>query len=510
MKKTKLFVGPFVGELGWELFCWQGIIRKLSKEFDTTTVICKNGHSGLYKDFADEIIEYTPESYIPNEYYNVGITQNYPLPDNTVTKYIGPNERVTGYSANNPVEFINNKQHFIKLGSNDSPIEGYDFLIHARYTNKMATAERNWDIDNWSQITKWLESNNYTFACIGSPNGSLAVPGAKDLRGIPLIDLTDIMRQSTHIIGPSSGPIHLGALCDMKVIVWSGADYNDIRYNIHWNPHLVDVISDHTNWNPTVAMVKSMVSKSLKLKEILVVLVNYGDDQIQYLEQVVKELKSFKKYEVSIIVNSNIPLDIEGVNQVNVIELSDYQLLPLTCRQVIWDHKDDFDLFLFGENDHLFKEHHIDRHLEYLKIIPDSRITGLIQYEENETSRYYPAYHAHYEWDFNSVEEYGGKQFAHFSNIHQATFILNKEQLHKIGHLHDFNHFFGPSNYSVKCKVNTDIYQFCGMKKIICISDFEDNLIHHLPNIYINGDRNRAKQNSPEHRMQESLNRLLK
>ena len=253
---------------------------------------------------------------------------------------------------------------------------------------------------------------------------------------------------------------------------------------------------------------------------ILAVLVNYGEEQLQYLQQVVNELKSFKKHKVTIFVNSNISLNmIKGIDHVNVIELDDYQLLPLTCKQVLWHYRNDFDIFLFGENDHLFKEHHIDRYLEYTSILPENRIVGLIQYEENETGRYYPAYHAHYDWDYNSVEEYGGKKFAHFTNIHQATFILTKEQLHKIGKQHDFTQFFGPSHYSVKCKVNTDIYQFCGMKKLICISDFEDNLIHHLPYVYINGDNGyinndgtiskRAKQRSEELRMTKALNKLL-
>lgn len=243
--------------------------------------------------------------------------------------------------------------------------------------------------------------------------------------------------------------------------------------------------------------------------KILAVLVNYGTEQLNYLEQVVDSLKSFKKYEVTVVVNSNIPIINPKIDLVNVIELSNYQLLPLTCRQVIWDHKDDFDIFIFGENDHLFLEHHVDKHLEYTSLLPEDRITGLIQYEENETGRYYPAYHWIYDWDFNSVEEYNGKKFAHFTNLHQATFIITQSQLHKIGARYDFTQFFEPSGYSEKCKVNTDIYQFGGMKKLICISEFEDNLIHHLPNIYINGDAGRAKQRSDEQRMQESLIRLL-
>ena len=245
------------------------------------------------------------------------------------------------------------------------------------------------------------------------------------------------------------------------------------------------------------------------MKKILAVLVNYGDEQLQYLQQVVSELKSFKKYKVSIIVNSNIPLDIKGIDMVNVIKLDNYQLLPITCRQVIGDHKNDFDVFLFGENDHLFKEYHIDKHLEYTSFLPKDRITGLIQYEEDETGKYYPAYHAHYDWDYSSVEEYNGKKFAHFTNLHQATFILTKDQLHTIGAKFDFTQFFGPSRYSEKCKVNTDIYQFGDWKKLICISDFKDNLIHHLPNIYIKGEQGRAKQRSGDNRMHQSLNKLL-
>ena len=255
------------------------------------------------------------------------------------------------------------------------------------------------------------------------------------------------------------------------------------------------------------------------MKRVLAVLVNYGDEQLNYLEQVVKSLKSFQKYEVAVVINSNIPLDIEGIDHVNVIELDNYQLLPLTCKQVLWHYRHQFDIFMFGENDHLFLEHHVDNYLEYVDILPDNRIAGLIQYEENETGKYYPAYHAHYDWDYSSVEEYGGKKFAHFTNIHQATFIITQEQLLRIGQMYDFTQFFGQSHYSVKCKVNTDIYQFCGMKKVICISDFEDNLIHHLPNVYINGADGyvkddgtigkRANQRSDNDRMQQALNKLL-
>jgi len=249
----------------------------------------------------------------------------------------------------------------------------------------------------------------------------------------------------------------------------------------------------------------------MKKNKLLAALVNYGEDQISYLNQVVKELKSFKKYEVTIIVNSNIPLDISGIDRVNVIELPDYQLLPLTCRQVIWDYKDDFDVFLFGENDMLFKEHHIDKHIEYTEFLPDNRIAGFLHYEEDHTGKHFVAMHSGFDWDYGSVEEHNGKQFAYFSCLHQATLIITKDQLHKIGKQHDFTKFFGKSQYSSKCQVGTDIFEFCNMKKLICISEFEDNIIQHLPikYIYHKHDHSGEVMSGPESVMREQVNKLL-
>ena len=48
------------------------------------------------------------------------------------------------------------------------------------------------------------------------------------------------------------------------------------------------------------------------------------------------------------------------------------------------------------------------------------------------------------------------------------------------------------------------------MKKLICISEFENNLIHHLPDIYIKGERGRNSLGSSEFKMYNSLKRLLK
>jgi len=235
------------------------------------------------------------------------------------------------------------------------------------------------------------------------------------------------------------------------------------------------------------------MTKPLRL---LAVLVNYGEDQLQYLYRVIKGLKSFQKYDVTVVVNSNIPLDDCEADKINLIKLDDYQMLPMTCRSTIWNNRDDFDVFLFGENDHLFREVNVDRYLEYESILPKNRISGLLQFEDYDGKKFFPAYHGRYDWDYGSLEIHEGKKFAHFTNLHQATFILSKEQLLRIGAMHDFTNYFSKSgSYSSKCRTNTDIYQFCGMKKLICLTDFEDNLIQHLPGIVLGRHNKKFKGN---------------
>ena len=48
------------------------------------------------------------------------------------------------------------------------------------------------------------------------------------------------------------------------------------------------------------------------------------------------------------------------------------------------------------------------------------------------------------------------------------------------------------------------------MKKVICISEFEDSLIHHLPNLYIEGAEGRQKLRSDSEKMENAVRELLK
>jgi hypothetical protein len=245
------------------------------------------------------------------------------------------------------------------------------------------------------------------------------------------------------------------------------------------------------------------------MKNVLAVLVNYGDEQLNYLDIVLKELKSFQKYQITTLVVSNTPINNTHIDELILIEyLPNFNYLPILCREVIYNYKDQFDYYIFNENDHLIKEIHLDKFIKYNNILPENRIAGLIQYEvDNNGNKHYPAYHAGFEWDFDFIEEYGKLKFAHFSNVHQACFIITNLQLNNIGE--KFKTTIGNSIYGIKERTNSDIYENCGMKKLICLSEFGDNLVHHLPNLYIGGENGRAKLGSDDIRMKQSINKLF-
>ena len=50
---TKVIAGPWVGEFGWELFCWQAYLRAIKNQFDIEDMVAvtRPGRELLYEDF---------------------------------------------------------------------------------------------------------------------------------------------------------------------------------------------------------------------------------------------------------------------------------------------------------------------------------------------------------------------------------------------------------------------------------------------------------------------------
>lgn len=258
-----LLAGPWIGEFGWELFCWQGYVRELSKNYDKTIVISRPGNSALYEDFCDEYIDFNPKSFKTDFWMCSESVDFTDLISNIEhDDYFGGNFDI-GYRCLSDGRSIDTKgifktQKFVKY-SKETNYDGYDVIFHCR--NKTTGNQRNWDFEQWVNLKNILPSE-LKIACIGN-NEAFKIDGCDDLRGIELSDLIGVMNKSKLIIGPSSGPMHLASLCGLKHLVWS-SEHNRVRYLTDWNPFNTEVIFySKEEWNPNPNNIYNIILKEI-------------------------------------------------------------------------------------------------------------------------------------------------------------------------------------------------------------------------------------------------------
>ena len=276
MSQKTLFAGPWVGELGWELFCWHGFLRKLARKYDRVMIACREGHDLLYEDFATDIIHYSP----PNEETDMWMNKSTPNLQNFHQHYIiGVKElqRVTVMSIDAyrsiwwHSEKWNVRQEFVPFGMCDGTT-GFDVLMIVRNTNKCNTGFRNWPFTHAQQFANEMRNLGVTVACVGKSDSAFHIPGTVDCRDLPLSDLAQIMANSRVIVGPQCGPIHFASLCLLPQVCWQTKLEHSVRTKTHWNPSKIPVTTIPSNdiywknrnlWLPPIQSIIDATTKML-------------------------------------------------------------------------------------------------------------------------------------------------------------------------------------------------------------------------------------------------------
>jgi hypothetical protein len=269
-KKDKvLLAGPWVGELGWTLFCFQGYIRYLSQFYKETHVISRPNEDILYADFAAGYHEFDPKSWKTSAHmcYDMGASPNELIASIPHDDYFSGNFNIDiTYDGRRVLDNrgLFAKQIFHKYQKNGDA-EPFDLILHPR--NKATDAFRNWGVEKWQQLVNELKGD-FTMAVIGNEQ-AYHLKGTADLRGISLSSVIDHMCSSKMVVGPSSGPMHLASLCGAKHLVWS-SEINRMRYETWWNPFKTEVImvtngdyDPRSGWNPEVNLIKQKINESI-------------------------------------------------------------------------------------------------------------------------------------------------------------------------------------------------------------------------------------------------------
>ncbi len=194
-------------------------------------------------------------------------------------------------------------------------------------------------------------------------------------------------------------------------------------------------------------------------------------------------------FDMDIVVLSNLHKDLGSEVELVVVDLQgmDSWTLPFAHKEILASRLNDYDLFVYSEDDTLLTERNLRAFLEVSAALPEDEIPGFMRFEEGPDGEpHFPDVHGPFHWDAKSVRSRGSDKFAFFTNEHSACYVLTREQLRRAIDSGGFlvkPHCDGI--YLLPESAATDPYTQCGFTKLICISRFEDFLLHHLPNKYV-------------------------
>ena len=220
--------------------------------------------------------------------------------------------------------------------------------------------------------------------------------------------------------------------------------------------------------------------------KILVAIANYGRKNRHYIETLLSSYQDME-YRVGIVVLSNEPKDFGSEIEVRVgLPSANPWSLPFAHKSLFAERINDYDLFIYSEDDTLITQKNIEAFLESVRILPQTEIPGFLRYEsDRDGNRYISSAHGSFHWRPESAKTVATHTFAQFTNAHSACFILTRPHLESAIASGGFLLPPYEGDYDMLCTAATDPYTRCGLTKVINISRIEDFLLPHLPNKYL-------------------------
>lgn len=225
----------------------------------------------------------------------------------------------------------------------------------------------------------------------------------------------------------------------------------------------------------------------LRIK-VLVAIANFGAKNGVYLRRLIDEYQSMP-FDVDIVVLSNLHKELGSEVELVVVDLQgrDSWTLPFAHKEILASRLNDYDLFIYSEDDTLMTERNLRAFLDLSAALREDEILGFMRFEEGRDGEFhFPDVHGCFHWDAKSIRSRGNYKFASFTNEHSACYVLTQAQLRRA--IDSGGFLVGPhcdGIYLLPESAATDPYTQCGFTKLICISRFEDFLVHHLPNRYV-------------------------
>jgi len=243
----EIIFGPFIGELGWEIYRWSGFVRRYKKlNPHKRIIVCtRENRQDLYNDAVDGIevfsIEGDYSTYRP-DCYKCNITDNmynrimYSLKDRH------PNAFIFEPRVYNSHRRLFNQEDmdydYTPRSTNASTIKDIlnisesnmiPLVIPTRHRPDMA--HRNWGVDNWKTLFQLINNSNQFVCFICGTGDSYYKPSyphmyaledfVREDSGVSSIGLTiEAMNRSKLTAGPQTASIILSNLLGTPTLFW--------------------------------------------------------------------------------------------------------------------------------------------------------------------------------------------------------------------------------------------------------------------------------------------------
>ena len=164
--------------------------------------------------------------------------------------------------------------------------------------------------------------------------------------------------------------------------------------------------------------------------KILVSIATYGTKNIDYLNLVINEYKSYKDHDVDIMINGT---DLISRNDVNFIQHENPKNTVFLHRNDFVEKQNDYDYFIFTEDDILIKEQTINFHIKYDQQLPIDYNLGFLRFEKTPHDGEYLIdlwlNIANYDYIKNDNINILNRNYFSVTNPHQSSYILSRNKL---------------------------------------------------------------------------------
>src|SRR5689334_12955015 len=132
---------------------------------------------------------------------------------------------------------------------------------------------------------------------------------------------------------------------------------------------------------------------------ILVAIANHGTKNLKYLQVLLSEYRRMP-HSVEIVVLSNEPKDLGSDIEVRVgVPAKNPWSLPFAHKPLFAERVNDFDLFIYSEDDTPITEKNISAFLEAVAILPETEIPGFLRFETGpDGQRHISSAHGRFHW----------------------------------------------------------------------------------------------------------------